>query len=62
MVGPIIVTYKAPQSPNGWTHFEGYRLGLNQGFKILWGFKGAKPLILLSPLLYNGQSLCKVLW
>ena len=27
MVGPIIVTYNAPQSPNGWTHFEGYRLG-----------------------------------
>ena len=27
MVGPIIVTYNAPKAPNGWTHFEGYRLG-----------------------------------
>jgi len=27
IVGPILVTYNSTLAPNGWTHFEGYRIG-----------------------------------
>ena len=27
IVGPILVTYSSSLAPDGWTHFEGYRIG-----------------------------------
>ena len=27
IVGPIIITYSSSLAPNGWTHFEGFRIG-----------------------------------